>query len=157
MKILATLLSLAVAVSSGTASSKAPLTDLIEPPEAIRLTTEFGPDQGLPGIFLVTVKATGTDGTRFYLNSEPNYREPTNLTIAIDKSAIRWLKKKYGPDLGAQFKGKTIQVSGIARRVPIYLVIPGEKPKMTNGKPPAPLYFQTHVLVYKSDQIKIAD
>lgn len=157
MKFLAALLSLAVAVASGTASSRALPTDLIEPPEAIRLTTEFGPDQGLPGVFLVTVNATGSDGTRLYLNSELSYRDPKCLTIAIDKSALRWLKKKYGPDVGAHFKGKTIQVSGIARRVPIYPVNPGEKPKLTNGKLPAPLYFQTHVLVNKSDQIRIAD
>lgn len=55
----------------------------------------------------------------YYLDSESNFRSPSNLGIVIRSSAMPGLTKKYGADLKSALLGKTIKVIGQVRRISI--------------------------------------
>lgn len=55
----------------------------------------------------------------YYLDSESNFRSPSNLGILIRSSAMPGLTKKYGADLKSALLGKTIKVIGQVRRISI--------------------------------------
>lgn len=67
--------------------------------------------------FRVENAAKARDG--YYLDSEKNFRSPSNLGIAIRASAMPALTKKYGADLKAAFVGKTVKIIGQVRRVSV--------------------------------------
>ncbi len=67
--------------------------------------------------FRVANAAKSRDG--FYLDSEKNFRSPSNLGIAVRASAMPALTKKYGADLKAAFVGKTVKVIGEVRRLSV--------------------------------------
>jgi hypothetical protein len=138
------------------AATRAAVPSPLAPVEAIQLAAEAAPDRGVDGTFLVTVKATGEDKKRgeIYLNSELDYRDQRNLTIRIEPSAVRGLQAKFGKDLKAYFLGKTVLVTGAARRVTVYF----GKPRVSavSGHIRNKYYFQTHVPVVNSEQILLA-
>jgi len=128
----------------------------IAPVDAIQLAAGAAPDHGIDGKFLVTVKATGEDKKRgeIYLNSELDYRDQRNLTVRIEQPAVRGLEAKFGKDLKNYFLGKTLLVTGTARRVTVYF----GKPRVSavSGTIRNKYYFQTHVQVVNSEQILLA-
>lgn len=67
--------------------------------------------------FRVANAAKARDG--YYLDSEKNFRSPSNLGVAIRASAMPALTQKYGPDLKAAFVGKTVKIIGQVRRVAV--------------------------------------
>lgn len=67
--------------------------------------------------FRVQNAAKARDG--YYLDSEKNFRSPSNLGIAIRASAMPALTKKYGADLKSAFMGKTVKIIGQVRRVSV--------------------------------------
>jgi hypothetical protein len=119
----------------------------IAPADAIRLALDADP-AGVPGTFAFEVVATGAIGESVYLNSYPDYRNPQNVTVEIYRSAAAVLREKLGPDLEAALKGRTVVVTGVVRRVPIFV---GGPPK-----PKTPAYFQTHVKVHDAAQLRVA-
>jgi hypothetical protein len=128
----------------------------LSPVEAIQLAAAAAPDHEIQGTFLITVKATGDEKKpkkKIFLNSELDYRDQRNLTVAIEQSAISGLEARYGKDFKAYFVGKQILVSGAARRVTIIFGKPRVSP---NGNLRNKYYFQTHVSVVDADQISLA-
>jgi hypothetical protein len=67
--------------------------------------------------FRVQNAAKSRDG--YYLDSEKDFRSPTNLGVVIRASAMPGLTQKYGADLKAAFVGKTIKLIGQVRRVAV--------------------------------------
>jgi hypothetical protein len=67
--------------------------------------------------FRVASAAKARDG--FYLDSEKDFRSPTNLGVAIRASAMPGLTKKFGPDLKTALVGKQIKLIGEVRRVSV--------------------------------------
>lgn len=67
--------------------------------------------------FRVASAAKSRDG--YYLDSESDFRSPTNLAVAIRASAMADLTKKYGADLKSALVGKTIKVIGEVRRLSV--------------------------------------
>jgi hypothetical protein len=67
--------------------------------------------------FRVENAAKARDG--YYLDSEKNFRSPSNLGIAIRASAMPALTKKYGADLKSAFMGRTVKIIGQVRRVSV--------------------------------------
>jgi hypothetical protein len=117
----------------------------MSPHEAIMAARDAAP-RPVPGTFVMRVQATGRELGRVYLNSERDYRDRHNLSIAITPGAAAALKGRYGVSPQRFFAGKTVRVIGAVRRVRIDIFF--------NSRPTGRYYFQTHVDVSTPDQIQ---
>lgn len=86
---------------NGTAQSEAPLT----PEQAAKkvgqtVTVQF------------EVKATGSSGSRVFLNSMADRNDPKNFTIVLEKTALDALAREQISDPKAHFRGKTVRATG---------------------------------------------
>jgi len=115
--------------------------------QAIEKAAEAAP-KGIKGFFELHVKATGKPHGVVFLNSELDYRDPRNISIAIHPKVIKPFKKKYGSIPDNYLKNKKIIVYGEARRVKISFGCNGEKNENE-------YYYQTHVRVGSLSQIHI--
>ena len=104
--------------------------------------------RGVPGDFALVVRRAEMVGPRLYLNSEADYRDQRNLSIAIQAHALPGLRARFGKDLRAALVGRDIRVRGVARRVRIGIF-------KDNGKRTRLYYYQTHVVVDSVGQISI--
>ena len=86
-------------------------------------------------------------GPNFFLNSEKDYRDQRNLSIAIGPHARDALLKKLGADLNSALMGRTIRVVGYAKRIKIGFTVRG---RFTDK-----YYYQTHVPIGDARQIEI--
>ena len=118
----------------------------ISPQQAVFLAATAAP-AGVEGIYAMKVEATGTQGNHIYLNSELDYRDQRNLTVAISPSAAEQLAERFGEHPVSALKGQAILVRGSAIRTKIYFFANG---RMTNK-----YYYQTHVNVRDADQITV--
>lgn len=145
MKIKVFILSLSLLVASGCATnSTLRQSQWIQPVQAVLLAAEAAPG-GVKGVFALQVQATGTQDNFTYLNSELDYRDQRNLTIAVTPAAARKLETQLGADPLVALKGKRILVRGVAARTRIVFV--------SDGRPTDKYYYQTHVRVTDPKQI----
>jgi hypothetical protein len=119
--------------------------DTIAPVDAV-MRAAADPQRGIRGTFRMKVSTAGRQDGNIYLNSENDYRDQRNLTVAILPSAQRQVAAIYGREADAAFKGKTILVSGIARRVTVWF--------NSDGRRSDKYYYQTHVDVLDASQLK---
>lgn len=112
----------------------------------IALAEEKAPN-GVTGSFTFLIKATGTRRGEVYLNSESDYRDRRSVTIAVVPEIVSEFTHTYGSPPDEFFLGKTIEVTGEAKRVKINF--------FANGRPTNKYYFQTHVNVTSIDQINV--
>jgi hypothetical protein len=68
-------------------------------------------------LFQFRVGSAAKTSSGYYLDSEKNFRSPTNLGVAIRASAMPGLAKKYGGDLKSALVGKTVKIIGEVRRL----------------------------------------
>jgi hypothetical protein len=118
----------------------------ILPPEAVERAAAAAPS-GVGGVFQMKVRAAGRQENRLYLNSEQDYRDQRNLTIAIEPTAERVLAQRLGGNVDTALMGKTIQVRGKAYRVKVWF--------FADGRQTDKYYYQTLVVLFDSDQLKI--
>jgi hypothetical protein len=156
-RTLFSLLLLFGAASSGfsTPSASSPPVDQAAPPpptvatispiEAIMRAAET--PAGISGVFQMEVRAGGRQNGWLYLNSELDYRDQRNLTIAFPPSVVPALVAKLGGDPIPKLKGRTICIIGTAKRVTIWFVADGVR---TNS-----YYYQTHVNVSDVTQVAV--
>lgn len=114
----------------------------------IALTEEKAPN-GVEGTFQLAIKAVGMERNVTYLNTELDYRDRRNITVAIHPRIIRAFIKKYGSSPDKFLINKTIEVTGEAQRMKITF--------LSNGKRTKKYYFQTHIKVLSLEQIKVLD
>lgn len=119
------------------------------PGEAILLATKRHDETGrmLPGVFRMTVAATGRDGDRVYLNSIGDYRDPRCLTLRFVPKALEAFRAAHGMEPDAFFEGKDVTVVGIARRVRIE-ILPGSNATESHQ-------YRTFVDIVEIDQIRL--
>jgi len=121
---------------------------LAGPAQAVFLAATAAPEM-VTGAFALQVRAAGRAEDNVYLNSELDYRDQRNLSIAITPLAKLDLEKRYGQPPDQFFIGKDIVVHGAARRMKIIF--------LADGQPTDKYYYQTHVVVYDASQITIAE
>jgi hypothetical protein len=88
-------------------------------------------------VFEMVVRATGRQGRFLYLNSEEDYRDPRNLTIAIAPEQERALTERLGASIESSVLHKVIAVRGIAKKTRIDF--------LTDGRVSGKYYYQTHL------------
>jgi hypothetical protein len=101
--------------------------------------------KGVSGKYLLNIKATGEEKGIVYLNTEDDYRDPRNVTVAIHPKIVSDLTQKFGGDLQTVLLGKSLSVEGTAKRIKINFI--------SGNRPPTKYYYQTHIRVTNSDQI----
>ncbi|MFT5452861.1 MAG: TonB family protein [Enterobacterales bacterium] len=121
--------------------------------QVIRMVEEFHPKK-VEGTFVLTIKATGVRKTKqgkpaSLLNTELDYRDRRNLTIAISPKANSFLSQKFGTSPDKYFLNKTIEVTGTAKREVIWFY--------ANKKRTNKYYHQIHIQVTHPDQIKVVN
>ena len=92
--------------------------DTLTPAQAISRAAAASP-KPVRAVFEFKVANAAKSRGGYYLDSESNFRSPSNLGILIRSSAMPGLTKKYGADLKSALLGKTIKVIGQVRRISI--------------------------------------
>lgn len=110
------------------------------------LAAADAPPFGVAGRFGFVVRATGWSDGVLYLNSEIDYRDPRNLSVAVAPELARKLVEGLGDDGQRRLEGRTIIVTGRAKKARIDFTVDGKNP---SGK----YYFQTQVPVTSEGQI----
>ena len=90
----------------------------LTPSEAISRAAAESP-KPVRAVFQFRVENAAKAAAAYYLDSEKNFRSPTNLGVVIRPSAIPNLTKKYGGDLRSAFVGKTVKIIGEVRRLSV--------------------------------------
>ena len=122
--------------------------DAIPPMVAIERAAALAPG-GYSGTFVMTVRASGRQGSSLYLNSETDYRDPRNLSLEVRPIAQAQLESRLGAPVETALQGRTIRVDGEARRVRINFT--------ADGRPTGKYYYQTHVGVERGEQLLSID
>lgn len=103
--------------------------------------------EGVVGEYQLSIQAAGTDGRAVYLNTELDYRDQRNITIAMSPAVAAALTGTDAASAQQYFVGKKLLVKGQARRMKIDF--------MSQGKPTGLYYYQTHIRVKNPEQIKL--
>lgn len=151
MKVFLLPVAFALTLVSGCANSPLsgiPNTELslLKPRQAILLAADAAPN-AIAGTFLLSVKATGTQNSYVYLNSEADYRDQRCLTISLTPEVAQELTTRLGESPLTALKGREILVQGAAIRTKISF--------FSDGKATDKYYYQTHVNVTNADQIAV--
>lgn len=133
---LPTILALSVVPLTTVTAQEVHITPLrMSPAQAVMNAAEM--PAGVGGVFEMVVRATGRQGRLLYLNSERDYRDQRNLTIAVGPEQERALAERLGGPVETAIAGKVIAVRGVARKTRIDFV--------SGGRPSGKYYFQTHL------------
>jgi hypothetical protein len=120
----------------------------LSPQEAIMKAADAAP-RGVYGVFELDVSRAEKVGPNLFLNSEKDYRDQRNLSVAIGPKVQSELRQRYGEDLRTALLGRKLLVFGYARRVRVDFISGGRR----SGK----YYYQTHVPVGDVRQIELVD
>jgi saccharopine dehydrogenase-like NADP-dependent oxidoreductase len=133
---------LAVPVAGGPFST-------IKPEKAVMRAAAAAPE-GVNGVFEMTVRATGHAQGKFFLNSQSDYRDPRNLSVAMTEQTAVELRQRVGATSDSFFMDRKIFVKGMARQVKVYFTD-------SDGHVSDKYYYQTHVPVAAAVQISVRD
>jgi hypothetical protein len=133
--------------TAGNATDR-PTMATVEPARVVMQAAESAPKGTLARTRFV-VQATGAERDLVYLNSERDYRDQRSLTVVITPPAARALAASHGADLRAALEGKTVTVTGVAKRVTVWFHVDGRKTDK--------YYYQTHLLVHDARQLEVGD
>ena len=113
----------------------------------IKAAAEAAPN-GVRGEFEFYIQASGRQGGVVYLNTEQDYRDQRNVSIAIQPRLIQYFARELAQSPEQFFVGKTVRVRGEAKRVQVFF-------PFDDGSLSDKYYFQTHVNVMRPEQIEV--
>lgn len=142
------LLAALASILAGCMSNATAPSTTISPREAVMLAADAAPS-GIPGTFEMDVVATGAQNGMGFLNSQSDYRDQRNLTVAIAPRLRTAMTEMLGEDPILFYKGKRIIVRGQARRVTVFFF--GKDGERTNK-----YYYQTHVQLQAPNDISLS-
>ncbi len=110
--------------------------------EAVTYADYLGDRAGVAAEFDIMVKEVGEKDGIFFLNTEEDYRDRNNLTIALKSDTTSTILdlNKARLTLAAvrkHFLGKRLIVRGVAKRIRIDFI--------ANGEPTDKYYYQVHI------------
>ncbi|TDR23593.1 hypothetical protein [Marinicella litoralis] len=114
--------------------------DIIEKTEAMA-------PKGLKGEFLLTIKNSGKQSSRIFLNTQEDYRDRRNITVTVLPSFQQAFKAKFNVDIRSYYEDKTIRVKGEAKRMKVWFYAQGKRTQK--------YYYQTHIVVSDLNQITV--
>ena len=104
------------------------------------------PAPALTADYSFVVEAVGSDDGLVFINSQRDYRDQRNLTLALSPRVERELRARFAPlSIEQALIGKRIVVRGRPERVRIGF--------RENGRPTGLYYYQTHIRVGRLDQL----
>lgn len=110
------------------------------PRDAIELAAAVAPGRAPAGFYRLTVRAVGVHNGRFYINSERDYRDQRNITLAFDAGqAQRLVRMMDGRSVEDALVGRELVVHGRPERVRIHFI--------DRRGPTGLYYFQTHIVI----------
>ena len=112
-------LCLTAGAATAAETSPSPMT----PSEAIAAVDRSS--HGVRGRFEMVVAATGKNDKASFLNSNPDYRAPGNVTFSMSHGVAAALEKRFGSRPEEYLRGKRVVVDGIMERNPIVNVLHG--------------------------------
>lgn len=139
--------SLLCLVAGACATHSPPSAALRLSPEQAVMNAAASPD-GTSGVFEMPVRAAGRAEGKLFLNSELDYRDPRNLSIAIVPVVEAALAQRFGADPKTYLIGKTIAVRGTAKKTRVVFT--------AGGRPTDKYYFQTHVRLLAADDLTVS-
>ena len=113
------------------------------PPVAVALADAAHHPQR--GRFEMMVAAAGENNGTTYLNSEADYRSPTDLTFELKPNVVRSLTKRFGEAPASFLRGRRVVVDGVVGRKLIVNVV--------HGRPVSANRWQHTVRVQQAAQI----
>jgi hypothetical protein len=126
----------------------------VAPAHIVELTPQqavFGaaehPDEGIAGTFKFEVRGGGRQLAWLYINSETDYRDQRCLTVRFPPGLAQAFEEQLKADPVVALQGKTIRVTGVARRTTIWF--------FSHGRQTNKYYYQTHIPITNLDQIEI--
>jgi len=119
---------------------------VISPIKAIELSAESAP-ANLKGTFEFKVKSTDSEQRLEFLNSEIDYLDQRNLSIALRPNAVKELKQKFGDNPKVFLLDKNVRVKGEAKRVKTWVLYKNKNTKR--------YYYQTKIFVKSADQLTV--
>ena len=105
-----------------------------------------GVDADVEFVIVGVGEGSGYEAGRWFLNSEPNYRDFRSLNIIIHPRVVQALREAEGVEYASDLLGRRVRVQGQAFRVQINFSCQG---RVTEAH-----YFQTHLPVARLRQIE---
>jgi hypothetical protein len=102
---------------------------------------------GITGVFRFVVRRTDHQDGFLYVDSERDYRDPRCLVLEVPPLVEQELMRNLGTDSISTLVGKTVRVSGTAKRVTIWIFV--------NGLKSDKYYYQTHIPIRDLSQLEI--
>ena len=106
-------------------------------------------DKGVEGEFVFIIKAAGQQRNRVFLNTQLDYRDRRNITLALSKKVSKYIKKAHSQSPLDFFINKQVLVKGIANRVKIWFFSKGIRTEK--------YYYQIHININDPEQIKVIE
>ncbi len=141
--LILSILILSACSSTSKISSKSTLTDISK----LITKADRRYPEGVRGTFQIPIKASGSVRGIIYLNSDLDYREPSNISIVLSPVIVESVSNTYGSSPDLYFIDKTIEITGKVERVKVHY--------FKNGKRTKKYYFQTHIKVDSIDNIRV--
>jgi hypothetical protein len=138
---------LLAAALAGCATPASPPPGTITPEQAVLMAAASAP-RGVRAVVALQVMAVGRQNGITYLNSQADYRDQRNVSIAIRPEVLREVETKFGGPLDQTAYGKRLRVEGAAERVTIWFL--GE-----DGRPSDKYYYQTHIRIVNAAQLQL--
>ncbi|WP_100658750.1 hypothetical protein [Alteromonas flava] len=116
----------------------------------ITALAEISP-QEIAGEYLLTIQTADKQGAFVYLNTKADLREPDNITVTIPPALVAVFEAQLGAPLEQFMLGKTIAVTGKAKRV---LTSAQQSSDVASG---AKYYYQTHIRIKQAEELQIVN
>jgi len=122
--------------------------DWLAPEQAIFAAAKYAPN-AIHCTIHFTVRAAEEQDGIIYLNSEKDYRDQRNVSIALLPNAQLEVGKIYGKEAKEFFLNKTVAVEGLVQRVTIIFTV--------DGRPSEKFYYQTQIPVQFASQLSLIE